>query len=283
MFGFYASILKYNDVLSNVQGGDRSLNGVTVDVNYTLHVPYNWWNEPSYSPSYSTIMHAFHGENIWKSESLRDHITRMGISGDSHETYDRHFSNSIWKPILSKVRPRLILEVGVFHGNTSIAMANEVNRLGLHDSFIISMDSWLLDLRFVWNKKQTKTNYFKNIYLGGASQMYYTFLANCIAKNVEDKIIPMQTSSLNGAMALLSHKLRPQFMYIDGSHANPDVFLDLENFYHILADNGVMAFDDYSIPPVHASINTLRHKYNLKLHNNGNQGYFYKNETNKLG
>ena len=64
--------------------------------------------------------------------------------------------------------------------------------------------------------------------------MYFTFLANALQSNTSHRIVPFQTASSNGAQALIAHRLRPDLMYIDASHANPDVFIDLENFYNIL-------------------------------------------------
>ena len=57
------------------------------------------------------------------------------------------------------VRPHLVLEVGVFHGHTSIQVAKLMDQLTplvpeMKSSFVISMDSWLLDPRFVWRDKQ---------------------------------------------------------------------------------------------------------------------------------
>ena len=129
--------------------------------------------------------------------------------------------------------------------------------------------------------------------VAGSSELYYTFLANCMAANVTHRIIPLRTSSSTlvrchtqppaflldpccslfvaksppskippisrvGAMAFLAHKLRPQLIYVDASHANPDVFIDYENFYTILAPGGALAVDDVAtVPAVRKAFHAL--------------------------
>ena len=49
-----------------------------------------------------------------------------------------------------------------------------------------------------------------------------------------------------------------QLIYVDASHANPDVFSDYENFYTILAPGGALAVDDVaSVPAVRKAFDAL--------------------------
>ena len=110
--------------------------------------------------------------------------------------------------------------------------------------------------------------------------MYYEFLANCITTNTTDRIIPLQIASANGAMALLSHGVRPDFMYIDASHSNPEVYIDYENFYKLLKPGGAIAFDDIGgVPATRAAFHRLADKYGLEknyLNKGEEQGYLKK-------
>merc|ERR1719401_1643963 len=119
-------------------------------------------------------------------------------------------------------------------------------------------------------------DYFKNTEVAGASQMYFQFLENCRANNVTSRIIPLQSASVGGAMSLLAHKIRPDLIYLDASHSNPEVFVDMENFYKILAPGGAIAFDDLYIPPVGYAFDSLVRRYDLQVHRDGNQGYVLK-------
>merc|ERR1719401_695358 len=121
-------------------------------------------------------------------------------------------------------------------------------------------------------------DYFKNTEVAGASQMYFQFLENCRANNVTNRIIPLQSSSVGGAMSLLAHKIRPDLIYLDASHSNPDVYVDMENFYNILAPGGAMAFDDLKIAPVSYAFDSLVKRQGLggQVHRQGKQGYIVK-------
>ena len=111
---------------------------------------------------------------------------------------------------------------------------------------------------------------------GGYSTMYYHFLANCIKTKTTDRIIPLPTASQSGAMTLLSHGIRPDFIYVDASHSNPDVHIDYENFYTILRPGGVIAFDDTGVEAVRAAFDALVQKYDLEAHESHKQAYVYK-------
>lgn len=77
-------------------------------------------------------------------------------------------------------------------------------------------------------------------------------------------------------MTLLSHGIRPDFIYVDASHSNPDVHIDYENFYTILRPGGVIAFDDTGVEAVRAAFDALVQKYDLEAHESHKQAYVYK-------
>lgn len=253
--------------LEGAPAADRDLQGlVSIDMTYRFHVsPKAWENAPSHS--YNSVMQALHRENIWKNPRLRrtvDSLTRndTAIHGSPLA------AEALLAAIKSK-KPRIIMEVGVFRGATSIHMAKLLDETpGCEDSFILSMDTWLLDLRFQWGgamsthtaevaKAGQQGKYFRQSELGGSSLMYWTFLGNVMRKKASHRIIPMRTASQNGALALVSHQIRPELIYLDASHANPDVAIDMENFYNLLKPGGIIFFDDTKVPAVAAALASL--------------------------
>jgi hypothetical protein len=82
--------------------------------------------------------------------------------------------------IVRSVRPRCVVELGVYRGATTLALADALDRHGLPPtSFVLSVDTWLLDLRFVWRQDGKdgatikKSNYFRFVpQVAGGSQMY---------------------------------------------------------------------------------------------------------------
>ena len=224
-------------------------------------------------------MRMLHGTNIWRDARLASLISHLGIVGVK-DPDGSPLDVKLLRSIFAAVRPKLFLEVGVFRGATSIRAAKLLARLGLRSSYVISMDSWLFDLRFVWDKTRQRSvgSYFSgNAEVAGSSQMYYQFLANCLASNTSSRIIPLPSSSTNGAMALLAHRLRPDVMYV--SHANPDCYIDYENLYQLLAPGGAFAADDVHLPAVRDAWNALLRRYSLnEVHyvGNGTQAWFRK-------
>jgi predicted O-methyltransferase YrrM len=260
--------------IEDAPAADRDLPMVTVDLSYQLHVPPSVWDgrEP---PTYDATMKALHGGDIWKDPKTRATIdfllNQTQSQNEKHAYSGSAVPNSHLRNAIRKVKPRVLLEVGVFRGLTSTRMAKILDSTpGCSESFVISMDTWLLDVRFQWNgalssnTNRTLEGYFKEPEVGGSSLMYWVFLNNVLNTNTSHRIIPMRTSSQNGALALVSHQIQPDLLYIDASHANPDVFIDYENFYTIAAPGAVLFFDDiYAVPACKAAFDSLCRRYNL--------------------
>ena len=258
---------------------DRGKDNSTVDVHYKLNIPPHYFKGAP-TPTYDAVMTTLHGTNVWKDPRLPKHIKHLGITG-SAEPDGSPLKHGILHRLLWTVQPRCFLEVGVFRGSTSTHVAKFMDSdPSLADSFVISLDTWLHDARFVWPaelKESVPTYMNNNVELAGSSQMYFTFLANVLATNTSHRIVPLQSASTNGAMALLAHRIRPNLMYIDASHANPDVFVDYENFFSVLAPGGVMAVDDVElVPAVRQAFEALCRRYNLTAVRKGNQAFVKK-------
>ncbi len=290
--------------LKNVQAVDRDLNGVTVDVTYNLNVPSDWYDSfETTSPSYNQTMSKLHGHDIWDMDDTLIHVSMeesksstepslssfldfLQLTNSSYKLIGSPLDYPTLKQLIGEIKPKIFLEVGVYQGMTSTFVARYFKSNDEYkDSYVISMDTWLLDLQFTWNGikskhvKETQTaSYFTGTSKrqGGYSTMYYHFLMNCIKSKATDRIIPLPTASQNGAMTLLSHGIRPDFIYVDASHSNPDVLIDYENFYTILRPGGVIAFDDTGVEAVRAALNALVKKYDLDLHESHKQAYVYK-------
>ena len=257
-------------VMRNAPAMDRVFPEVRLDLLYNLHIPQNHWAN-NVNHSFKSVMQTFHGYNIWEDTKLPAAIDSIQLSESIHGS---PLQPNIWKAVFLEKKPKIVLEVGVFMGLTSCTMAQFMSSLeGMEDSFVISMDTWLLDLRFVWNEthKNNVGKYFEKGEIAGSPDMYFRFLRNVIRRKVQDRVIPIRTSSLNGAMALIAHKIRPDFIYVDASHANPDVYIDFENFYQILRPGGNMAIDDIDIGAVKASMENIESKFKIAFTKHNSQ------------
>eukprot|EP01147_Barroeca_monosierra_P005819 gene5819-236_t len=293
-------------ITSKVEGGCDGNNGVSLDIlkgpamdrafedtvtvsmHYTLDINSKHWIPQNVS--YNQAMTALHGENIWEDPRTQAMMQILDIRPDENEIFGSMLNNKIVKYLIDEIQPRMLVEVGVFRGATSINMAQLLESSPkLKDSFIVSIDTWLLDLRFVWSSPEKRQStilskglagrYFKNAYVAGASHMYYIFLSNVLLKQMQHRIIPLQTTSSNGAMALIAHRFRPDLIYVDASHANPDVLVDLESYYQVLAPDGALAVDDYDVGAVRYAVEALVRKHDLDLKVVGKQAYIIKHSS----
>ena len=258
-------------VLKNTPAIDRMHEEITVDVSYNLNIPSSYWEKKTArNNSFDSVMIELHGCNIYNDPQLHEFIKSRNFPS---EVLGFTLPSKFWINHFETKKPKIILEVGVFHGFTSTAMAKKMKEIpGMEQSIVISMDTWLNDLRFVWNSDLTfmyrtkkMLKFFDKRELGGSPDLYYRFLNNVLKTDTQDRIIPMQSSSLNGAMELIAHGILPDFMYIDASHCNPDVLIDFINFYEILAPGGTMAIDDKTFPAIASAITYFESKYNNKF------------------
>ncbi|KAL3921449.1 MAG: hypothetical protein SGILL_002743 [Bacillariaceae sp.] len=255
--------------LDGAVAGDRVLDGLTVDLYYDLIL-----DETRLPPrkkldgtTFPSVMQDFHhGVNIWKDPKLPATLQHLGISGDSHI---KGSPIQDWKQVTDffrKKKPRVIAEFGVFRGSSSIRMAKILDQLTpevpeLKDSFIVSVDTWILDLQFVWSQKALSSNYFQGPKLAGRELMYFVFLANVMAANMMHRIIPLPSATSNAIQAFLAHGIRLDFCYLDASHANPDVFLDLVGVWRILDSGGVVVCDDLQVDAVKIAVLRFVERY----------------------
>lgn len=138
----------------------------------------------------------------------------------------------------------LVIEVGSWKGKSAIAMAKSLDRFASPDVEVLCIDTWLGATEF-WEKKDDKKRYLALDLKNGYPQVYYHFLANVVRERAMHRIVPFPQTSTNAARFLMRHGVKAGAIYIDGSHEYVDVGDDLNNFYPLLAEGGVIFGDDY--------------------------------------
>lgn len=174
--------------------------------------------------------------------------------------------------IVRSVRPRCVVELGVYRGATTLALADALDRHGLPPtSFVLSVDTWLLDLRFVWRQDgkdgaRLQNNYFRSApQVAGGSQMYIEFLFNVIEARKTQRVLPLQSSTLSASHALLAAGFGADAVYIDASHASLDVFIDAQHWWPLVRCGGVMWGDDFFVPAVAQAVKAFAAKHRLQF------------------
>jgi methyltransferase family protein len=150
----------------------------------------------------------------------------------------------IFLKLITQKQPTRIIEVGSWKGASAIHMAECCAALSLQTE-IICVDTWLGALE-MWTDMADSTRYgsLKRNY--GYPTLYYQFLANVIKSGNAERIIPFPQTSIIAARALKKWGITADIIYIDGSHDEIDVTMDIEAYTQILNQDGIMFGDDWS-------------------------------------
>ena len=142
----------------------------------------------------------------------------------------------IFRNLITEVKPKIIIEVGVWKGASTIHMLKICRELGL-DTKIYCIDTWLGAIEFY-----TRQNSDRNLNLKhGYPQIYYQFISNIINEGFINSVIPIPLPS-NVAWQLVPDA---DLIYIDGSHEYEDVKNDIVTYKKKLKQGGVIFGDDY--------------------------------------
>jgi hypothetical protein len=148
----------------------------------------------------------------------------------------RYLSQSI-----DELRPRLIVEIGVWKGGSSIFMASKLKELRL-DAALISIDTWLGSVEH-WRTPEWREM------LGfefGRPSIMNTFLKNVLDERLEQLIVPLPLDSMNAAQLLSALAVLPDIIHLDGGHDYKTVLADIEAWWPMLRPGGYFIGDDYA-------------------------------------
>ncbi len=172
-------------------------------------------------------------------------------------------TDPIFQLVIGKLRPRVIVEVGTWKGASAIHMAKVAQAGGIQTQ-IVCIDTWLgspehfLGLASGWRESLRLRN--------GYPQLYFTFLTNVIQHGLTDIIVPLPATSENAATILRNRNIRPDLVYIDATHDYGAVKRDVQTYWQLLNDDGVLLGDDYlTWPGVTRAANEFTQENNLVL------------------
>lgn len=151
-------------------------------------------------------------------------------------------SSKVFHQLIDEVKPERIIEVGTWKGQSAINMADYCRQQN-YKTEVWCVDTWLGALEFWDELKDTPERNL--LQKNGYPQIYYQFLSNVVHHTLQDYIIPFPTTSLIGARYFSKHNVKSKLIYIDASHDYEDVMIDLEQYYPLLEDGGIIFGDDY--------------------------------------
>lgn len=180
-------------------------------------------------------------------------------------TGDHHFLSEI----VLRQKPKLIIEVGSFLGQSAINMGKALKSLKI-DAHIICIDTWLGSPEH-WRTDKCNNLKLFNYFGTGISSLYDQFVKNVMLEELDDVIVPMPNTSAHIFEILKWKEIKADLIYIDGSHEESDVYKDIEMYSQLLSPNGILFGDDYSSwPAVKRAADKYVSVHNLKVRVNYN-------------
>jgi capsular polysaccharide biosynthesis protein/tetratricopeptide (TPR) repeat protein len=164
-----------------------------------------------------------------------------------------------FKTLIETVQPQIVIEVGSWKGHSAILMARHLHDLKLHSARVLCVDTWIGSLEH-WEKEAwRKELYLKHGYPG----LYERFLSNVINSGLKGYIIPFPMTAATAAAFFAKKQIKADLIYIDAAHDYESVKSDLQHFYPLLSQNGIMFGDDFPYPPTGNAIRDFAISKNL--------------------
>lgn len=167
------------------------------------------------------------------------------------------------KEFITSRQPKKVVEIGTWLGVSAIFVA----KLIPDDAKLYCIDPWI---PYPDMEKMPDCQI-------RMKEAYERFLSNCIHHKVTNKIVPLRMSSLKAATLEQFLDTDIDLIYIDGSHAEEDVFDDIMHWYPKVHPQGIMCGDDISWPSVHRALLRAAPLLKVTIHQDDNFWWFEKN------
>ncbi len=141
-------------------------------------------------------------------------------------------------------RPRLVIELGVWKGMSTIEMARLMKAEGLEGE-VLAIDTWLGSSGHL--SQPGRRDELRPAH--GYPTIYQTFLANVATAGQTDVVTPLAMDGTSAATALARLGVRAEVIHIDASHEHAAALADLRNYWPLLSDAGILIADDYGSWP----------------------------------
>ena len=193
------------------------------------------------------------GSDYW------ERLDRSMLSTDPRSLFG---DEPVFSWLLGLVRPRSIIEVGSWMGHSANFMADECRKLGLKpsivcvDTYLGAVEHWTIDsLREVLGRRN------------GRPTMLERFQGNTIERGNTDMIHPFPIDSENGSHVMRETGYQADLIFIDAAHGYDAVVADIENYWPLLSERGVMFGDDYQFEPLAQAVHDCAEKLGVQVLN----------------
>jgi predicted O-methyltransferase YrrM len=141
---------------------------------------------------------------------------------------------------ITKHHPKVVVEIGVWKGASSIHMASILRDQGI-DGVVVAVDTWLGS-----SEHWLDETWFQDLGLkDGRPTVMQKFMSNVVAQGLERYILPLPLDSINAAETLKQLGIKIDLLHIDAAHDEGSVAQDLKAWWPLLREGGVLIGDDY--------------------------------------
>jgi hypothetical protein len=177
------------------------------------------------------IIQKLYGKDIW--EDFQPSKTDPEVQGwnGKHPSLERLAS-------IPDEDGTIIVDVGVWKGQSTITMANAIKHAGI-DACVIAVDTFLGSVEH-WSGPNAL---FKRA--NGLPDLYRTFLSNVYDAGLTEYIVPLPQTSSAAAIILARAQIKASLVHIDAAHEYNDVMHDATAYWGLLRPGGYLVGDDY--------------------------------------
>jgi len=205
--------------------------GYRLSVTVTPVPRRGWGSPPPAAPDAGSVRARLYGRDPFE-----------GFPTDAYAADLRgwHSTHPIFEQAILAVRPTTIIEVGSWKGASAVHMATICRRHGLGCE-IVCVDTWLGSSEHLLSRGDEFDLRFRH----GYPQIYYVFMANVIASGFAGCICPLPNTSENAHHVLKQLGVQAGIVYVDAAHHYASVWNDLQAYWELLTENGLLIGDDY--------------------------------------
>jgi hypothetical protein len=166
-------------------------------------------------------------------------------------SWPREFDNIVFKEIINRVKPNVIIELGSFLGYSTLKMLDECKGLNISTT-CICIDTWLGGADHLINyTKGTDDTFYKYYKLdNGISGVFDQFCINILNASYDKNVIPLPNTTDNAFIYLNYLDIKSDVIYVDASHTEEQTYTDIKNYNKLLNKSGVMFGHDINWVPV---------------------------------
>lgn len=197
----------------------------------------------------------------WENLKTREYPT------DPHNMFG---DGQIFEFLIEKFRPEYIIEVGSWKGHSAnfmadIARKNDIAaKIVCVDTYLGASEHWLIPEL----KSELHIEY-------GQPTILERLIGNTIARGNDGVIFPFPLDAHAAANVFKRKAFRADMIFIDAAHDYGNVTRDLNNYWDLLAEHGVMFGDDYQYFEVANAVHDFAKEKNIKVLVGARKWLFY--------